>query len=178
MTKVEFRPNLKQVNVTGGKAKLTLEIDKEKIAGSLGALAMLEGGKITASFRPETIPYNIPYDRTTNAPTLRYDENKDGIWEEIKEEQLNMLDINEIENREFMVEIDIVDEFIKSSELDYQGGIDPNDVLEKLEHGESYADIAVEYEMTGDELEDEINRAREHYAPFASAWDEKRNREE
>lgn len=175
MTKVEFRPTLKQVNVTGGKAKLTLEIDKERIAGNLGALAMLEGGKITASFRPETIPFKIPYDRSTNAPAVRYDENEEGLWQEFKEVQTNLLDENTIEDREFMVEVDIVDEFIKTAQLDYPEGIDPAEVLERLESGESYSDIAVEYEMTGDELEIALNEARDYYAAYASAWDKKRN---
>lgn len=175
MTNVEFRPTLKQVNVTGGKAKLTLEIDKERIAGNLGALAMLEGGKITASFRPETIPFKIPYDRSTNAPAVRYDENEEGLWQEFKEEQTNLLDENTIEDREFMVEVDIVDEFIKTAQLDYPEGIDPAEVLGRLESGESYSDIAVEYEMTGDELETALNEARDYYAAYASAWDKKRN---
>ena len=178
MTKVEFRPILKQVNVSGGKAKLTLEIDKDRIANSLGALAMLEGGKITASFRPETIPFSIPFDRTTNTPAVRYDENKDGLWQKFKEEQINLLDEDTIENREFVVEVETIDEFITTATLDYQGGIDPGDVLERLEAGESYADVAIEYEMTGDELESELNAARDYYAPFAAAWDEKRHREE
>lgn len=177
MTTVEFRPNLKQVNVTGGKAKLTLEIDKEKIAGNLGALAMLEGGKITASFRPETIPFTIPYDRISNMPAVRYDENEEGYWQKFKEEQTSLLDDNTIEDREFMVEVDIVDEFIKKAQLDYPEGIDPSDVLERLTLGESYSDIGVEYEMTGEELETALNVAREYYAAYASAWDKKRNEE-
>lgn len=175
MTKVEFRPILKEVKTQNGKTRLVLEIDKQLLIGRLEALSMLEGGKITASFRPETIPFTIPYDRSTNAPAVRYDENEDGLWQAYKEEQTNLLDDNTIENREFMVEVDVVDEFIKTAQLDYPEGIDPADILERLEQGESYSDIAVEYEMTGDELEIALNEARDYYAAYASAWDKKRN---
>lgn len=175
MTKVEFRPTLKEVKTQNGKTRLVLEIDKQLLIGRLEALSMLEGGKITASFRPETIPFTIPYDRSTNAPAVRYDENEDGLWQAYKEEQTNLLDDNTIENREFMVEVDVVDEFIKTAQLDYPEGIDPADILERLEQGESYPDIAVEYEMTGDDLEDALNAARDYYAAYASAWDKKRN---
>lgn len=175
MTKVEFRPTLKEVKTQNGKTRLVLEIDKQLLIGRLEVLSMLEGGKITASFRPETIPFTIPYDRSTNAPAVRYDENEDGLWQAYKEEQTNLLDDNTIENREFMVEVDVVDEFIKTAQLDYPEGIDPADILERLEQGESYPDIAVEYEMTGDDLEDALNAARDYYAAYASAWDKKRN---
>jgi len=177
MTKVEFRPTLKSIGVANDKVKIALEIPKDKIAQYLGSLAMLEGGKITASFRPETIPFRIPYDRSTNAPAVRYDENEDGLWQEYKEEQTNLLDDNTIEDREFMVEVDVVDEFIKTAQLDYPEGIDPSDILERLQSGENYSDIAVEYEMTGDELEVALNEARNYYAAYASAWDRKRNEE-
>lgn len=177
MTKVEFRPNLKEVKTMNGKTRLVLEIDKHLLTGRLEALNMLEGGKITASFRPETIPFRIPYDRSTNAPAVRYDENEDGLWQEFKEEQTNLLDENTIEDREFMVEVDIVDEFIQTAQLDYPEGIDPADILERLEQGETLSDIAIEYEMTGDELEAALNTARDYYAAYASAWDKKRNEE-
>lgn len=75
MTRVEFRPNLKEVKTTNGKTRLILEIDKHLLKGCMEDLSMLEGGKITASFRPETISYTIPYDKTSNAPTLRYEQN-------------------------------------------------------------------------------------------------------
>ena len=175
MTTVEFRPNLKEVKTQNGKTRLVLEIDKHSLTGRLEALNMLEGGKITASFSPETIPFNIPYDRISNMPAVRYGENEQGYWQEYKEEQTSLLDENTIENREFLVEVDIVDEFIKHAQLDYPEGIDPSDVLERLALGETYSDIAVEYEMTGEELETALNAAREYYAAYASAWDKKRN---
>lgn len=178
MAKVEFRPTLKSMNVANDKVKIVLEIPKDKIVNNLGSLAMLEGGKITASFRPETIPYTIPYDKTNNAPTLRYEETTDGQWEVIKEEQTNLMGEDDIEKRNFMVELDIVDEFIKTAELDYPGEIHPDDVLNRIEEGSSFDDIALDYEMSADDVEEELNQARNYYAPYAAAWDEKRKRED
>lgn len=178
MAKVEFRPNFKQLNVTGGKAKFILEIDKDKIASSLGSLAMLEGGKITVAFRPETIAYQVPYDRTSNTPTVLYVENDDGRWEPVKQEQTNLLGEDSIENREFLVELDVIDEFIQTAELDYPGDIDPDEVLQSLKDGRSFSDIAADYDMNEEEIEEELSLAREYYAPYAAAWDEKRKREE
>lgn len=178
MTRVEFRPNLKEVKTTNGKTRLILEIDKHLLKGRMEDLSMLEGGKITASFRPETIPYTIPYDKTNNAPTLRYEQNRNGEWEVIKEEQTNLMGDDDIEKRNFMVELDIVDEFIQTANLDYPGEIHPDDVLNRLEEGSSYDEIAADYEMSADDVEEELNQARNYYAPYAAAWDEKRKRED
>lgn len=177
MTNVEFRPTLKSLGVANDKVKLVLEIPKDKIAKELGALAMLEGGKITALFRPETIVYRIPYDKSNNTPTVRYEENE-GRWQVIKEEQTNLLELDDIESREFLVELDTIDEFIKSADLDYPGEIDPREVLEGLEEGRSLADIGADYDMHEEDVEEELSRAREYYAPYAAAWDEKRKRED
>ncbi|WP_430606098.1 hypothetical protein [Enterococcus sp. DIV0180] len=177
MAKVEFRPTLKSMNVANDKVKIVLEIPKDKIVNNLGSLAMLEGGKITASFRPETIPYTIPYDKTNNTPTIRYEESTDGEWEVIKEEQTNLMGEDDIEKRNFIVELDVVDEFIKTVQLDYPGEINPDDVLNRLAQGSSIDEIAADYEMFADDVEEELNRARSYYAPYAAAWDEKRNRE-
>lgn len=178
MTRVEFRPNLKEVKTTNGKTRLILEIDKHLLKGCMEDLSMLEGGKITASFRPETISYSVPYDKTTNTPTLRYEQNTSGEWEVIREEQTNLMGEDDIEKRNFLVELDIVDEFIKTAILDYPGEINPDDVLERIETGESLDDIALDYEMIVEDLEAELDQARNYYAPYAAAWNEKRKRED
>lgn len=176
MAKVEFRPTLKSMNVSNDKVKIVLEIPKDKIVSNLGSLAILVGGKITASFLPETISYTIPYDRTNNVPTVRYIE-EEGNWKPIKEEQTNLLGEDDIENRQFLVELDTIDEFIKNVELDYPGDIDPGEVLSGLEEGRSISDIAIDYDMSDEEVEEALAEAREYYAPYAAAWDEKRKRE-
>lgn len=177
MAKVEFRPTLKSMNVANDKVKIVLEIPKDKIVNNLGSLAMLEGGKITASFRPETILYTIPYNKTDDVPTLRYEQNESGEWQVIKEEQMSLLNNDDVEKRDFLVELDIVDEFIKTAVLDYPGEIHPDDVLERIENGESFEDIALAHELSAVELETELDQARSYYAPYAAAWDEKRKRE-
>lgn len=178
MTRVEFRPNLKEVKTSNGKTRLILEIDKHLLKGCMEDLSLLEGGKITASFRPETISYTVPYDKTTNAPTLRYEQDTNGEWEVIKEEQTNLMGDDDIEKRDFLVELDIVDEFIKTANLDYPGEIDPDDALKRLESGENLDDIAADYALSGEDLEEVLDQARNYYAPYAAAWDEKRKRED
>jgi hypothetical protein len=177
MAKVEFRPTLKSMGVANDKVKIVLEIPKDKIANSLGALAMLEGGKITASFRPETISYRIPYDKTNNVPTIRYEEASEGYWTPVKEEQTNLLGEDDIENREFLVELDTIDEFIRTCELDYPGDVDPSVILEGLKEGRSMDEIGMDYNLEEIEIEEALAEAREYYAPYAAAWDEKRKRD-
>lgn len=117
-------------------------------------------------------------DKTTNTPTLRYEQNTSGEWEVIREEQTNLMGEDDIEKRNFLVELDIVDEFIKTARIDYPGEINHDDVLERIETGESLDDIALDYEMIVEDLEAELDQARNYYAPYAAAWDEKRKRED
>ena len=177
MAKVEFRPTLKRMKLANDKVEIVLEIPKDKILNSLGSLGKLEGGKITASFRPETISYRIPYDKSNGAPTIRYVEAGEGNWTPVKEEQTNLLGEDDIENREFLVELDTIDEFIRTVELDYPGDIDPAVILEGLEEGRSLSEIGMDYNLDDIEIEEALAEAREYYAPYAAAWDEKRKRE-
>lgn len=178
MANIEFRPVLKNYKVANGKVIIQLEVSSDQIAKDLGELAMLEGGPITALFQPETITYQIKYNKDDDKPAERYGINEQGEWDKFIEEQTNLIDTEEFENREFKVEVAVVDEFIKHAELGWAGKIDLIPVLEDLEKGRSYENIGEDYGLSEDEVKEELDEARNMYAPYAAAWDEMRNKED
>ncbi|WYJ95902.1 hypothetical protein DOK67_0000164 [Enterococcus sp. DIV0212c] len=102
--------------------------------------------------------------------------NPDGTVDVIKEEQtaLELGDgVKDTEVIEVNVSKDIIDEFIKkatSLEFPSSISINPRDVLCRIEDSESLGDIAETYEMSTTALLNEIEIARNHFAPFADSW--------
>lgn len=177
MAKIEFQPTLKEVKTSGGKTRFVLEIEKHKIAESLGDLSLLEGGKITASFRPETVAYKVKYNKVDNKPAERYDQDKDGNWDKFIEEQTSLIGEEEFENREFRIELEVVDEFIVEFGMKGNGDAPAYEILNELKEGRSFEAIGLDYDLSGEDLEQELSEAREKYAPYAATWDEKRKKE-
>ena len=170
MAKVEFQPILKEVKTAGGKTRFVLEIEKEKIKNSLGDLSMLEGGKITASFRPETIAYGVKYNKIDSKPAERFGQDENGKWDKFIEEQTSLIGEQDFEIRQFRIELEVVDEFILEFGMRGEGKTNISEVIEFLREGRSFESIAIDYDVDPYEIEEELQQARELYAPYASAW--------
>lgn len=102
--------------------------------------------------------------------------NSDGTIEMLKEEQTS-LDIGdgveEVENIEFLVSKETVDDFIKTAttlQLPENVTLNVRDVLIRLEDGDSLNDIAADHELSETALIDQIETARKYFAPFADTW--------
>ncbi|MDT2850165.1 hypothetical protein P7H60_13505 [Vagococcus carniphilus] len=110
---------------------------------------------------------------------MTYEVNPDGTIENLVEEQTNLLDGgDEVEDRFFFVEKDVVDQFIIACpKLEYPGVIEPKDVIKQLKNKVSMDSIAKTYKMTEDELNEELEEARSYYAPYADKWYQKRERD-
>ncbi|MBL1228173.1 hypothetical protein IW492_02865 [Enterococcus sp. BWB1-3] len=178
---VEFNPSIKNVTVANDKVKITLEVDKTAVKQKLGDIAELEGKTITALLRKQSYEYAIPYSKIDNKPGIRYDVDNTGIVQKVVEEQLS-LDLenksDDIENRFFAVEKEIIDEFIMNSpSLEFPGNINPRAALFELENGAAFTEIADQFEMSETAVINELEKARDYYAPYAAAWDEKRQRD-
>src|SRR5699024_908008 len=127
----------------------------EDIAKNLGGLAELEGGRIMASLQPQTITYEVKYHKESGKPAEHYGINDNDEWEKFIEEQTNLIDAEEFENREFQVEISVVDEFIKQADLPWNGAIDLKPVLQLIDNDGDLDEIAEHYGITVDEMEQE-----------------------
>lgn len=178
---VEFNPSIKKVQIANEKVQVLLEIDKVSVKQKLGEIADLEGKTITVLMRKQSYEYSIPYSKSDNKPGLRYEVDNTGIVEKVIEEQLSLeLETNsdDIENRFFVVEKDVIDEFIiNSPKLEFPGNINPRSALQQLENGATFTELADHFEMSETAVINELEKAREYYAPYAAAWDEKRQKD-
>lgn len=162
------------------KKKILLEVPIGELKGKVEELTRFANKTVTIQVIPQYYSFSIPFDKSTNAPTQEYVVNNDGTIDLIKQEQ-TQLEVDEkgnidIENRPFEVTKDIVDEFIRAAKsLEFPGAINPRDVLTRNEKGESFEEIAKDYEMSELSVINELEKAREYYAPYAAAWDKKRN---
>lgn len=178
---LEFNATLRDKGLgNDDKKKILLEVPVSELKGKVEELTSFANKTVTIQVIPQYYSYSIPFDKSTNAPTQEYIVNNDGTIKLIKQEQTQLeVDGNgniDIENRPFEVTKDVVDEFIRAAKsLEFPGGINPRDVLIRSEEGESFTEIAESYEISELSVVNELEKAREYYAPYAAAWDKKRN---
>lgn len=162
------------------KKKILLEVPISELKGKVEELTQLTNKAVTIQIIPQYYRYTVPFDKSTNAPTQEYVVNNDGTIDFVKKEQ-TQLEVDDqgnidIENRPFEVTKEIVDEFIRAARsLEFPGNINPRSVLIRIEEGEPVEEIAKDYEMSALTVLNELEKAREYYAPYAAAWDKKRN---
>lgn len=178
---LEFRPTIKSINIANEDlTKITLEVKNGSLDGKYDDLRRFSGKTVNITVVPESYIYQIPFDRSTNSPTQEYIVNNDGTIDFVQKEQ-TQLEVDEqgnidIENRPFTVTKEIIDEFIVSAKsLEFPGAINPRDALIRSQNGESFEILAEDYEMSEIAVINELEKAREYYAPYAAAWDKKRN---
>ena len=136
---------------------------------------------MSVTIQPETVEFSLPVNKQTKRPNVNYIVNNDGTVEVQKEEQTS-LDVGdgveEVENQTIQVSKELVDEFIaKATSLPLPDHItiNPRDVISRINDGEDLGEIAVSYEMSDTALINQIEAARQHFAPFANEWDKKRD---
>ncbi|REC31323.1 hypothetical protein CF160_02185 [Enterococcus pseudoavium] len=178
---LEFNATLRDKGLgNDDKKKILLEVPVSELKGKVEELTSFANKTVTIQVVPQHYTYSIPFDKSTNAPTQEYVVNNDGTIDFVQKEQ-TQLEVDEqgnidIENRPFEVTKEIVDEFIRAARsLEFPGEINPRDVLCRSEDGDSFEEIASDYDMAELTLINELESAREYYAPYAAAWDKKRN---
>lgn len=178
MTKqVNFRPEVKKAtSKSNGNVEVLLVVNNGSLKGKYDDLSEFLGKTVSVTIQPETIGYQLPINKQTKRPNVNYIVNADGTVEVQKEEQTS-LDVGdgveEVEVVEIQVSKDTIDEFIKkavSLELPDEITINPRDVLIQLEQGEKINDVAADWEMSETSLIDQIELARQYFAPFADSW--------
>lgn len=163
MTKqVNFRPELKKVtSKSNGNTEVLLVVSNGSLRGSTENLTEFLGSTVTVVIQPETIEYVV---------------NSDGTIEMLKEEQTS-LDVGdgveEVENVTILVSKETVDDFIKTAttlQLPENVTVNIRDVLIRLDEGDSMSEIAADHELSETALIDQIELARQYFAPYADSW--------
>ncbi|EPF4429257.1 hypothetical protein ACSSP6_005188 [Escherichia coli] len=174
---VNFRPELKKATSKGnGNTEVLLVVSNGSLFGKKDDLDALLGKTVSVTIQPETIEYSIPVNKQTNRPNIEYVVNPDGTTEILKEEQTSLDvgdNVEEVENVTIEVSKEIVDEFIKKAttlELPDNVTINVRGVLIRLDEGEKANDIAADHELSVDAMMDQIEAARQYFAPFADSW--------
>lgn len=180
---LEFRPTVKSINIANEDLiKITLEIKNSSLDGKLDDLRKLSGKTVVANILPDSYSYTQQIDRSTNTPVTEWIVNQDGTTEIRKTEQ-TQLDVDgkgniDIQETVKKVDKDLVDEYImaaKTLELPGNVNINPRDVISRLQDGEDLGDIADDYEMSDSALLNDLEKARQYFAPFADFWNQHRD---
>lgn len=176
MTKtVEFRPTIKAVKMNkGSKQEVVLSIDNGSLGGKFESLSQLIGEAVNVVIQPSVISYRIPYDRETGEPQLKYVLDQNGMVTEVKEEQLSLDELGpNTSYKNFLIEMGDVDNYIKATNsltLPPHIELNPREILFMLDDGNSYEEIAEDLAVKEAAVISELEKARLHFAPFASAW--------
>lgn len=182
MTKqVSFRPEFKKAtSKSNGNTEILLVVSNGSLVGSLDTLNEMLGKTVSVDIRPESYAFKTPFNKVTGKPNIEYTIKPDGTTEILKEEQtaLDLADgAQQVEYKETEVPKDVIDDFIKTaSTLKYPSSItiNPRSVLIRMEQGDTIADIAKDYEVSDYTLINQLEFARQHYAPFANVWNQDR----
>lgn len=178
MTKqVNFRPKVKSINIANEElTKITLEVKNNSLDGKLDELRKFSNKVVTVIISEETIEYTVPVNKQTKKPNIEYVVNSDGTIEMLKEEQTS-LDVGdgveEVENVTILVSKETIDEFIKTAttlQLPENITVNIRDVLIRLDEGDSMNEIAADHELSETALIDQIELARQYFAPYADSW--------
>lgn len=163
---VKFSPKVTSVQFTGGNVKMTLVADAEAVNRMTKAdLSELQGKVVTADLMPESVEVISYFDEEGKPVTVYTLDN--GVWTEHKQEQLNMLDREKVTTKSDMVPVSEIDTFIMSANyVEYVGALNPKEIIGCLEQGLSVEEIAEEQGVSGFMVEDELKKARKHFAPF------------
>lgn len=169
MTSVKFNPKVTNVQFVGGNVKMTLVADAETISKYIRAdLTELQGKVVTADLMPESIEVITKIDQDGN-PLYVYTRDE-GVWTQHKQEQLNMLGDEQIKTKVSMVAISDIDKFIMNSNYaEYNGRVNPKELIDCLYKGMDMEQIADEQALSVDALEDELFTIRRHFGPFVLA---------
>lgn len=180
---LEFRPTVKSINIANEDLiKITLEIKNSSLDGKLDDLRKLSGKTVVANILPDSYSYTQQIDRSTNMPVTEWIVNQDGTTEIRKTEQ-TQLDVDgqgniDIQETVRKVDKDLVDEYIMAAntlELPGKVNINPRDVIDRLQCGEDIGEIADSYEMSDSALLNDLEKARQYFAPFADFWNQHRD---
>lgn len=182
MTKqVIFRPELKKATSKGnGNTEVLLVVSNGSLLGKKDDLDALLGKTVSVTIQPETIEYTVPVNKQTKKPNIEYVVNSDGTIEMFKEEQTS-LDIGdgveEVENVKVLVSKETIDDFIKTAttlQLPENVTVNVRDVLIRLDEGDSMNEIAADHELSEIALIDQIELARQYFAPYADTWSKRK----
>ncbi|WP_270790236.1 hypothetical protein [Enterococcus diestrammenae] len=180
---LEFKPTIKSINIANEDlTKITLEIKNNSLDGKYDDLRKLSGKTVVISILPDSYSYTQQIDRSTNTPVTEWIVNQDGTTEIRKTEQ-TQLDVDgqgniDIQETVRKVDKDLVDEYIMAAntlELPGNVNINPRDVIDRLQCGEDIGEIADSYEMSDSALLNDLEKARQYFAPFADFWNQHRD---
>lgn len=157
--------------------KLLLEVPVSALKGKVEELTGLVNRKVDIKLIPRYVFYKALFEKSTGKPIETYEPDEKGIWVRHEEQQMNLIGSNDVEEREFEIEFDVIDAFMSATTLNYKKIPKLQAIVNQLLNHESLDDVALSNKMSSFELETELNAARIHYAPYAAAWDKQRQEE-
>lgn len=120
----------------------------------------------------------IHYDKITDAETGQsmyyYSRNDEGVWEEHQTDDTH-LELEGVDNtltNPEAITADIVDRFLMNENYEYKpkSRFNPRKALVMISEGYSFDEVAKAQNVTTTKMLDELNAARDKFAPYAATW--------
>ncbi|MCT3214677.1 DNA primase [Lactiplantibacillus plantarum] len=124
------------------------------------------------------IEYEEEVDIEDQQAKMRYFKDVNGKWTSEMSEQTNLLGDDGYQKTSKQITADVVDQFLQTQSYDYGSDFKPKSVLNMMSEGYDYDDIAKQIKMTTITMLDELNKARDIFAPYAAAWQEEQQQKE
>ncbi len=116
------------------------------------------------------LSFNQQSDIETGQSRFTYAPDEDGVWKCSEMEQTS-LDVggSNYQDQKVIISARDVDQFLLAEKIDYPD-FDVKSVLYKVSEGYEFDEIAKNMKMSTIAMLNELNKARDKFAPYAAAW--------
>lgn len=117
------------------------------------------------------LSYTEQADIETNQSRYDYHQDENGVWQraEVEQTALNIDGQNNYQDKQVVISAKDVDHFLLTQNVDYPE-FDVRKVLAEVSEGYEFDEIAKNMSMTTIAMLNELNKARDKFAPYAYAW--------
>lgn len=162
-------------NDKNDKTAITLKVSEGGLDNLLDKLRAMKVDPVVAiTIESARIQYQKKQDAETGQAMYTYMRNEKGVWEEHQTEDTH-LELDGVDNTvatNETITADIVDRFLMNESYEYKpkNHFNPRKALTMIAEGYSFDEVAKTQNFTTTKMLDELNKARDKFAPYAATW--------
>lgn len=162
-------------NDKNDQTAITLKVSEGGLDNLLDKLReMKTDSVVNITIESARIRYDKKQDAETGQAMYTYTRNDDGVWEEYQTDDTH-LELDGVDNTIVTSEIitaDIVDRFLMNENYEYKpkSKFNPRKALTMIAEGYSFDEVDKAQSFTTAKMIDELNKARDKFAPYAATW--------
>lgn len=154
---------------------ITLKVGEGGLDHLLDKLRELKSDPVVSiTIESARLHFDKVKDAETGQTMFYYARNDEGMWEEHQTDDTH-LELDGVDNTvttSVTITADIVDRFLMNESYEYKpkSRFKPRKALVMISEGYSFDEVAKAQSFTTTKMIDELNKARDKFAPYAAAW--------